>query len=313
MKDIHKVMAVLISLSIMLFFRIDVLFTQERQEIEPDQLRPLEDTAIQETYVYNVLFSAPWAKKNLVYDGVESPPGEFGLSQYVIPDSLKLCHGNCVAEGPSAFTIAPNGEIFITDPLNERIQIFNENGQLISVIPHLKGSHWDWSLICVDRDGKVYLLMWHDLVIQYLVKYDLNGKLLTTYPLFDDLRMFVCGSKLYCDQQDNLFFQYYKRPDNAEEDSIARETKIKGPVLSIIFQIGTKDSVFTFEQQKHTLQYVFPENSNLSTYNIQLQQKPIGEFWGPPMWIYDFVDEKGNHYHFWSTKEGITVTKLYKK
>ncbi len=313
MKDILKVTAMVISLSLLFFFSAEVLFTQEKQEIKPPQPSKSQDTTMQETYVSKVLISAPWAKKNLVYDDEESPLGEFGVYQYAVQESLKLCHGTCDAEGPSAFTVAPNGEIFITDPLNKRIQRFNANGQLISVIPHIKGSHWDWSLICVDRSDKVYLLLWHELARQSLVKYDLNGEVLTTYKPFDDLREFICGSELYCDQNGKLLFQYYRRPMNKEEISIAEETRIKGPILSFTFQIGITESVFTFEQQKRTLRTGVLEYSGFSKIKLRKLGESVREYWGPPMWNYDFVDEKGNFYQYWSTKEGITITKWYKE
>jgi hypothetical protein len=312
MKDILKVKAVVIPLSLMFFFNAEVLFSQQKQEFKPPQPSKSQDTTIQETYISKVIISAPYSKKNLVYDGEQSPPGEFGVSQYAVQESLKLCV-TCFAEGPSAFTVAPNGEIFITDPLNKRIQRFNANGRLISVIPHIEGSHWDWSLICVDRNDKVYILLWHDLTRQSLSKYDLNGKLLTTYEPFNDLREPVCGSELHCDQNGKLFLQYYRRPENNAEFTIAAETKIKGPILSLTFQIGTTESVFTFEQQKSTLRTGVLEYSGLSKINLRKLGESFREYWGPPMWNNDFVDEKGNFYQFWSTNEGITITKWYKK
>lgn len=86
---------------------------------------PLE----KQTYVSEVVLRAPWAEKNLVYDGEESPPGEFGLHSIVFPDSLRgKLPDPPLPQGPTAFTIAPNGDIYITDPLNKLIQRFSAGG-----------------------------------------------------------------------------------------------------------------------------------------------------------------------------------------
>ncbi|MGB8657985.1 MAG: hypothetical protein WCE90_09415 [Candidatus Zixiibacteriota bacterium] len=118
--------------------------------------------AQKETYTSKVILQAPWAKKNLVYDGEESPPGGFGVYQYVVPESLKGQGDAGLPEGPTSFAVAPNGDIYITDPLNSRIQRFNPEGQFISVTPDIKTQRYKWTVICVDPKDNVYLLRWEN-------------------------------------------------------------------------------------------------------------------------------------------------------
>jgi sugar lactone lactonase YvrE len=92
--------------------------------VQSQQTEKAKEQVQQETYVSKVVIQAPWGAKNLVYDKEESKPGEFGF------------HSSEEATiAPNTFTIAPNGDIYIVDPLNKRIQRFNKDGQFISVIP----------------------------------------------------------------------------------------------------------------------------------------------------------------------------------
>jgi hypothetical protein len=144
MRNLIKIGGVMVVFGLLIFFGGQVLFTQETKPIRPTRPPRTQDTTLrvgsdsltaQETYISAVVISAPWAKKNLVYDGEESPPGEFGVYQYVVPESLKQWVDAGKPEGPTSYTVAPNGDIYITDPLNERIQRFDANGNFVSVIP----------------------------------------------------------------------------------------------------------------------------------------------------------------------------------
>ena len=151
MRNLIKIGGVLVVFGVLLFFGAHLLFAQEATPIRPtrppqlSQKTRTQDTTLraasdsltaQETYVSEVILRAPWATRSLVYGGEESPPGKFGLNVYEIPDSLKEeLPAPPLPEGPTSFTVAPNGDIYITDPLNERIQRFDQNGNFVSVIP----------------------------------------------------------------------------------------------------------------------------------------------------------------------------------
>ena len=135
MKSLIKPARLTVVAGLMVLFGATFLFTQEASQIKPSQTREAKDTLAQETYVSEVILQAPWAEKNLVDDGEESPPGEFGIRVYSVPESLKEFGDVPPPEGPTSFTVAPNGDIYITDPFNKRIQRFDENGNFVSVIP----------------------------------------------------------------------------------------------------------------------------------------------------------------------------------
>jgi hypothetical protein len=71
--------------------------------------------------------------------------------------------------------------------------------------------------------------------------------------------------------------------------------------------------VFTPEEQKTTLRRESREIPDMSEIKEQAWKKLPGEFWGPMIWGYEYVDEKGNFYHYWPTKEGIIITKWYEQ
>jgi hypothetical protein len=267
-------------------------------------------------------------------------------------------------EGPTSFTVAPNGDIYITDPLNERIQRFDANGNFVSVIPipplekskylHIqelpelsdsarteslrragklpkreepydvqvvppkpKPTNWYqyvWSLICADRSNYIYLLWWGDYTKQTLCKYDPQGKLLNTYPFFEEVRIGGGLNKLYCDSSDRLLFEYSRKLADKIILSLKEELLLKKPSATFTFQIGTTNRVFTPEEQKTTLRRGGREIPDLSKLKQQTWKQLPGKLLElNTIWNYDFIDEKANLYHYCPTKEGIVITKWYKQ
>jgi hypothetical protein len=301
MKNPIRVLDIVILCGLLFFLGTQVLFTQEKQDIKPQLLKP-QDTTTQETYVSKVLISAPWAKKNLVYNGEESPPGEFGIHEYSFSDSLENQIDAPLPEGPTSFTVAPNDDIYISDPLNYRIQRFSPTGQYISVIPGIKIERYKWNLICVDTNHNVYLLCWEYKGHQIVYKYDQYGRVINTYPFFQEKgRGRGAGSRFYCDKSGGLFFETYKR---IKENDYALA----------VFQIGTDEQVFTPEQQKSTEIITTQGNNKPSKIKNQAWEAAKSKnLWGSEMWNYDFVDDKGDYFLYYSTKDGVTIIKWQKE
>jgi hypothetical protein len=293
---------------------LTVLFTNDLLTTDKDATKRATNPE-SEDIVSEVVLRAPWAEKNLVYDGEESPPGEFGLHSIVFPDSLRgKLPDPPLPEGPNAFTVAPNGDLYITDPLNKRIQRFDANGNFISVIPNIEGSRYEWSLICADRIGDVYLLWWgYNYTDQALRKYNQEGNLLTTYPLFPEVR-FGGSCRLYCDDSGRLFFEYSRKESGKIIVSLKEELSLKRPYAGYTFQIGTWDLVFTPQQQEATLREGVREVSNWTEMKKLRDLKASGEGLElSNIWNRDFVDEKGDFYLYYPTTEGISITKWHKQ
>src|SRR3972149_10805647 len=96
-------------------------------------------TEQQQTYVSNIILSAPWGQKNLFMDKEPSPPGEFGIFDPYTRDPNAVDQGPI--QGPTTFIIAPNGDIYIVDTFNNRIQRFTQDGSFVSSLP-AAGSGW---------------------------------------------------------------------------------------------------------------------------------------------------------------------------
>lgn len=306
MKDILKVLAMVVSLSFIFFFSAEVLFTQEKQEIKPPKLPTSQDTTTQETYVSKVIISVPWAKKNIVYDGEESPPGEFGVYQFVVPESLKDQEDAGLPEGPTSFTIAPYGDIYITDPLNYRIQRFSPEGHFVFAIPDIRIEVYKWNTICADPDSNTYLLCREYNDKQFVYKYDQLGKLLATYPFLEE-RGHVDWTKLYCDKK------------SVQNDSYVNAikmlpSKISGSFLGVDEKGRIYTQSFTYDKGYNVTSFIqkFDAQGNLLA-RIQWKTS-FGSSWASDYWrgAREIVDAKGNIYIYYSTKEGITITKWYK-
>jgi hypothetical protein len=313
MKSLAKAIVFLLVFVLMILFVYNLFATGE------DSTKS-EATEEKDAYVSEVVLRAPWAKRNLAYHGEESPPGEFGLHAMALPDSLRgKSPDPPLPEGPTSFTVAPNGDIYITDPLNKRIQRFNANGSFVSVIPipHFEGSKYvdgyaqEWSLICVDLNNNVYLLWWEDYTEQYLCKYSQEGRLLNTYPFFPEVRIGGAGKKLYCDHCNALFFEYSRKPTDKSIVSLKEWNLLKAPRVPFTVQIGTADRVFAPEEQKATLRRAVRPTPGMSELELQAWKELPGEFWGPEIWNYQLIDETGNLYHYWPTREGIIMTRWY--
>jgi hypothetical protein len=365
MKSSTKIGGLEVLCGLLIFFGAQLLFTQETKPIRPTRPGRTQDTTVrissdpltaQETYVSKVILSAPWGKTNLEDDEEESPFGEFGIRVYEVPESLKQFADVPRPEGPSAFTVASNGDIYIPDPLNKRIQRFDANGNFVAVIPipllekgkylHIQelpevsdsarveslrragklpkdgkvppktpnGYQYVWSLICADRSNNIYLLWWGDYTKQTLCKYDQDGKLLNVYPLFPEVRIGGAGNILYCDSSDRLFFQYDRRLTDKIILSLKEWDLLRGSSAPFTFQIGTVERVFSLEEQEATLRRGGREAPDLSKLKQQAWKERPGKLLElNTIWNYDFVDEKGNFYRYWSTKDGITITKWYKQ
>lgn len=321
MKSLIKTARMVVISGLLIFFVTQLLFAQDAENITPIRRTKPQHTIPQETYVSEVVLQTPWAEKNLVYDDEESPPGELGVYQYVVPDSLKDQVDAGLPEGPTSFTVAPSGDIYITDPLNKRIQRFDENGNFVSVIPipHFEGSkyvqayQYEWSLICADRHNNIYLLWWEDYTEQTLCKYDQQGKLLATYPFFPEVRIGGGANKLYCDSSDRLFFQYSRRLTDKIILSLEEWDSLRGTSAPYTFQIGTADRVFTPEEQNATLIKGGRETSDFSKIRLRARKELPAILPGLRMRHRDFVDEKGNFYLCWPTKEEIMITKWCKQ
>lgn len=291
---------------------------------------PKADDVIQGTYEPNVVLSVPWGEKNLFNDKVASEAGKFGFG--VDAENLEV--------GPTAFTIAPNGDIYIGDALNDRVQRFSAQGSFIKTIPNAWGSLQGG--FAVDQDGNIYSPDTYT-ANPAVYKFDQNGNRVKTYPIVKDEEMGTDKpynwSPIYvsCDDSGRVFIQYTKYP-----------------ATQFSFQIGTKDAEFSPVQQKATFkEAVFGATANVpnmnkilrevgllgvdkdAVYTIQKdEQNPNisiirkSTYDGRPISVYSLdwskvkcdlitsasmnsnsVFDKGNIYNFCSDKDGIKIIK----
>jgi hypothetical protein len=303
----------IVTIVIVLMFVLGIFFFYSLLATGEDTTKS-EETLEKEVYVSEVLLRAPWAEKNLVYNGEESPAGEFGLHAIIFPDSLRgKLPDPPLPQGPTAFTVAPNGDIYITDPLNKRIQRFDEGGNFVSIVPNIEGSRYEWGCICVDRNNYVYLLWWKGYTEQVVCKYDQQGQMKMTYPLFNEVRLSGFGNKIHCDEYGRLYFQYFRKSGDRIILSPEEHSRLKSPQMEFSFQIGTEDQVYAPDQQKQTLKRC---SAGYEQPQIEFgNQEEVGggmDVVDLYMWNHDFVDSKGNLYRFVSNKEGITITRWHK-
>jgi hypothetical protein len=329
MKNVFRAFAIITVIG------LTILVSHELVMTDQDSIKT-QNPAEKQTYVSEVVLRAPWAEKNLVYDGEESPPGEFGVYQATVPDSLKEQIDAGMPEGPTSFAVAPTGDIYITDPLNYRIQRFTSTGVFHSAIRGIQGQSWDWRGMCTDAQEGVYLL-WDQQGELSVRKYSQSGQLLLTYPALGEKALAGAGPYIRCDSEGRLFMGFTYSGEKS---------------YPATFQIGTIDEVFSEAEQKNTLLRkaikapseamqggVIGEDRAGNTYTFSLREDgkdwnlfhltvrkydkggglltviqwnhTKGSRWGPFLSENKLVDAAGSFYFYWSTNEGLTITKWH--
>ena len=186
------------------------------------------DNTTQGTYIPSVILSAPWGEKNRFDNNEPSKPGTFGFWR----------NDQGIACGPTAFTVAPDGDIYICDIINDRIQRFSANGSFLAIIANAGVGYGEG--MCVDKEGNLYTGHFHTRN-PYVKKYDSNGNFVTTYQIVTDEEMgtdkptnWGGAGNILVDDSGRVFIQYEKDGTNYR------------------FQVGTKDASFSAAQQKAT-------------------------------------------------------------
>jgi len=225
MRAYFKLMMVLVVVGILLA-GYALLATGQKKTALSEGVESKEPSG-QETYVSEVIIQAPWGEKNLYKwaGGEESKPGEFG---HYVSRETEL--------GPNTFTVAPNGDIYINDQLNKRIQRFGPNGDFISVIPVSAGN-----LMCVDKDNNIYAVVNLKRRLLGINKYDQAGNLLKSYPIGTERKSLL---NIFCDNSGRVFMEFLYSITRVE----------KGKEISIdwngISQVGNSARAFSLEEQK---------------------------------------------------------------
>jgi len=203
----------------------------------------------QQTYIPQVILNSPWGEKNVFMDKEASPESEFGVYDPYSRNPKAYDAGPI--QGPSNFNVAPNGDIYICDIFNERIQRFSAGGQLVSVI-NIGGWRGYGDDLSVDENGNIYVL-YSSYSPARVCKFNQQGNLLIEYVSFkdeDSKGMNIGGgpTKIFCDNSGRLFMRYYSEKD----------------LHFKIFQLGTDVAEFAPEQQKATLRNGFVGVNGLS-------------------------------------------------
>lgn len=186
------------------------------------------DNTLQGTYVPKIILTAPWDEKNLSDNGEASKPGLFGLSK----------NAEGIPIGPTAFKVAPNGDIYVSDIINNRVQRFSPSGSFLAVIPNVRAGYY--AGLTIDNEGNIYTGNFRT-ANPYVKKFDSKGNLVATYPIVKDEEMgtdkpyrWGAQGNILVDDSGRIFIQYEK------------------DYTYYRFQIGTKDALFSLTQQKAT-------------------------------------------------------------
>lgn len=286
------------------------------------------DNTIQGTYVPKIILTAPWGQKNLRVDKIASDPGEFGF--WLNSEDLEC--------GPTAFTVAPNGDIYIADIINDRIQHFSSNGSLLSIIPDVRvGAD---AGMRVDREGNIYTGDFYT-VNPYVIKFGPKGTWLATYPIVKDAEMGTDSpgnwggqGSILVDDSGGVFVQYMMgnieyslqvgtkyAPFSSAQQKASWKQGFYGLTANLpngnqrySGNIMGMDSEYEYEIEKDekneniSIVSKYQNGKLIATYNLdwkQIECPLLTAFNMGPRQVFD----KGNLYVFCSDKDGIKIIK----
>ena len=249
-----------------------------------------EEAGAQETYVSEVIIEAPWAEENLYQyaGGEESTPGEFGMyEEFQEPEAT----GGLIL-GPNSFSVAPDGDIYINDPLNKRTQRFGSNGGFISVIPIVGG------IMCVGEDNSLYATRASS-PYWFIERYDQGGNLLASYPT-DVGKKRISPTEtetrqlqnIYCDNSGRLYAAFSHDHRRVDESS----KRFIDSTWGGICQVGDASGAFSLEEQERTMR----EHAFLGCNSAALS---VGYFRGEPGRVY-LISFGGDTINTYSSVQG---------
>jgi hypothetical protein len=141
-----------------------------------------------------------YISKNIIISRWGNKAGLFGVNKYQEESDMNIYTGPC------AIAIDKNDSIYIFDPVNKRINIYDNEGKYIRCIKikPLEGFRYreSWGIKMMVDDYGIYILMpYASICVTSILKYDKNGKL----------------GKLYVDQrQFDIYGNEYARDIEAK-------------------------------------------------------------------------------------------------
>ena len=250
------------------------------------------DTAGMEEYVKKGLINAKWG----------SGQGELGLDE----------HADMGPKGPSCFTVAPNGDIYIGDRYNNRVVRYNKNGSYIGELHLARGKNE----IAVDEDRFIY---WVD--GGSISKYDWKGNLYIEYQIPEGIwgKVVIEGEKLLIFRAgDNKLWQL-----GTTNKAFSKELQIKSErTLEFPFTAppASKHGLFLGNDGNGNVYIeIFPGNESAWVYKYSIKGRTLARVMISPepsyssTGMYDVrVDKEGSIYYLFSTKQSFQILKFIK-
>lgn len=192
-----------------------------------------------EQYVQKVIIDAKWGKG----------PGEFGLMEE---------EGRW---GPESLAIDNQGNIYMLDSINKRIQKFNKEGKYMASInldPHIRFRCPDD--LCIDQVGNLYVLRKGfpgGIVRQYTQK----GELVREYPISNEIGQVW---NINVDESGNLFVE-----------GLEGYVRTKKGAFRKVYQLGTKDKAHDPTQQLKNAKRGIPCEGG--EYRYEIGKREVGK------------------------------------
>jgi DNA-binding beta-propeller fold protein YncE len=183
--------------------------------------------------------------------------------------------------GPTGICVAPDGNLYVSDSGNNRVQKLTPEGDFIFEFgTSLEGKLYSPTGVAVDKKGTVYVA---DKGNKRIVLYDTEGNYITEWKheLFSKLRAIkLLGDRFYISDEESGVLIYNPLKNKWTRMSSFPETSTKYSTIHRPFstEMDYAGFLYTVDYAKHTINIFAPQNLMTSNLNVSVEKVITGRF-----------------------------------
>ncbi len=185
--------------------------------------------------------------------------------------------------GPKSFAVDDEGNIYICDSVNNRVQIFSRDGRYISTIPLKKGIFAED--IAVDKQGFIYI---YDGMAGELYQYNKNGSVIDKMAVNERRweargEMHIRNNKIYVDASDqtNVLREFLIAEIIDSSLTVPRDEELKKPIDKGYGETGKRYKFKNFIKGENVeVEIIDRDSASFKTVSFPLEGIDSIEFFG---------------------------------